>query len=269
MPSGGTTFNGSATGQANDVASFLFNVPSNVGQDTNSTFPAYRQTWLFFFLADKWQVNSKLTLDIGGRYELYPPATPRKPGGFVNYNPATNQLVMAGVAGQPSNLGMQTDYKNFAPRLGASYRVTDKTVVRGGIGVSYVPFVDNTYAYNYPIKTSTDYNVGTTYGPTLNPAGGVVNLTTGIPATPTVAFGSDGTLTESAANGTIGLGNLYIPLNFKNAYVTSWNAARSAGLPARHVAPDRLRRQPRHPHRRRAEHQPAPASTGSPQPTTP
>ncbi len=228
---GATAFNGSVTGQANDVASLLFNVPSSVGQDTNSTFPAYRQTWLFFFLADKWQVSPKLTLDIGGRYELYPPATPRRPGGFVNYNPATNQLVIAGIGGQPSNLGMQTDYKNFAPRLGASYRATDRTVVRGGIGVSYVPFVDNTYAYNYPIKTSTNYTIGTTYGPTLNPAGGVVNFTTGIPTTPTVAFGSDGTLAESAANGTIGLGNLYIPLNFQNAYVTSWNAAIQQALP--------------------------------------
>ena len=231
VPTGGTQFNGSATGQANDVASLLFNVPTNVGQDTNSTFPAYRQTWLFFFLADKWQVNSRLTVDIGGRYELYPPATPRKPGGFVNYNPANNTLVMAGVDGNPSNLGMKTDYDNFAPRLGASFRVNDKLVVRGGIGVSYVPFVDNTYAYNYPIKTSTNYTSGTTYGPALNPIGGVVNLATGVPATPTVPFGSNGTLVETAANGTIGLGNLYIPLNFKNAYVTSWNTAIQQALP--------------------------------------
>jgi len=233
VPTGGTTFNGSATGQANDVASFLFNVPSNVGQDTNSTFPAYRQTWLFFFLADKWQVNSKLTLDIGGRYELYPPATPRKAGGFVNYNPTNDTLTEAGIAGNPSNLGMQTDYRNFAPRLGASYRVNEKLVLRGGIGVSYVPFVDNSYAYNYPIKTSTNYTPGTTYGPTLNPGIGVVNLATGIPAVPTAAFGSNGTLTESATlpNNTIALGNLYIPLNFKNAYVTSWNTALQQALP--------------------------------------
>jgi hypothetical protein len=231
VPVGCAPFNGSCTGPANDVTSFLFNVPSGIGQDTNSTFPAYRQTWLFFFLADKWQVNSKLTVDIGGRYELYPPATPRKPGGFVNYNPATNQLVMAGVDGQPSNLGMKTVYRNFAPRLGFSYRVTEKTVVRAGMGVSFVPFLDNNYAYNYPIKTSTNYTPGTTYGPVLNPAGGVINLTTGIPATPTIAFGSDGTLTESAANGTIGLGNLYIPLNYKNSYVTSWNVAVQQALP--------------------------------------
>jgi Carboxypeptidase regulatory-like domain len=222
---------GSVTGNANDVASMLFNVPNQVGQDTNSTFPAFRETWLFFFASDKWQATSKLTVDLGLRWELYPPGTPRKAGGFVNYNPSNNSLVQAGVGGNPSNLGMQTDYKNFAPRLGASYRINDKTVARAGFGVSYVPFVDNTYAYNYPIKTSTQYVNTPTYGPALNPVGGVVNLTTGIPATPTVAFGSNGTLVESAANGLIGLANLYIPLNFKNASVSSWNVALQRALP--------------------------------------
>ena len=228
---GATAFNGSATGQANDIASVLFDVPYSVGQDTNSTFPCYRQTWLFFFGSDKWQATPKLTVDFGLRYELYPPATPRKAGGFVNYDPTTNELVAAGIDGNPSNLGMKTDTTNFAPRLGASYRVTDETVVRAGYGVSYVPFVDNSYAYNYPIKTSTNYTFTPTYGPALNPAGGVVNFVTGVPATPTAAFGSNGTLVESAANGTIGLGNLYIPLNFKNAYVSSWNAAIQQALP--------------------------------------
>ena len=219
------------TGQANDIASILFNVPYQVGQDTNSIFPAYRQTWLFFFGSDKWQATPKLTVDFGLRYELYPPATPRKAGGFVNYNPATNELVAAGVDGNPSNLGMKTDTTNFAPRLGLSYRVTDETVVRAGYGVSYVPFVDNSYAYNYPIKTSTFYTNSPSNGAALNPAGGYVNFVTGIPATPTANFGSDGTLTETVANGTIGLANLYIPLNFKNAYVSSWNAAIQQALP--------------------------------------
>jgi hypothetical protein len=228
---GATKFNGAATGEANDMASILFDVPYKVGQDTNSTFPCYRQNWLFFFVSDKWQVNSKLTVDLGVRYELYPPATPRKAGGFVNYNPTNNSLVVAGIDGNPSNLGMQTDYKNVAPRLGASYRATEKTVIRAGFGVSYVPFVDNSYAYNYPIKTSTGYTNTPTYGPALNPVGGVINFTTGIPATPTVSFPTNGILAESAANGTIGLSNLYIPLNFKNAYVTSWNAALEQALP--------------------------------------
>jgi len=220
---GAASFNGGTTGQANDFASVLFGVPFQVGQDTNSTFPAYRQTWLFFFASDKWQASNKLTLDFGLRWELYPPATPRKPGGFVNYNPSNNQLVLAGQYGNPSNLGMQSNYKNFAPRLGVAYRINEKLVARAGFGVSYVPFVDNTYAYNYPIKTSTFYNNTPTNGQALNPIGGVVNFVTGVPATPTAVFTSNGTLTETAANGTIGLANLYIPLNFQNPYVSSWN----------------------------------------------
>jgi hypothetical protein len=222
---GAAKFNNSATGQANDFASILFDTPYQVGQDTNSTFPCFRETWLFFFVSDKWQVTPKLTVDLGVRYELYPPATPRKAGGFVNYSPTNDELVVAGLDGNPSNLGMQTDYDNWAPRLGASYRLSERTVIRTGFGVSYVPFVDNTYAYNYPIKTSTFYTNTPTYGAALNPAGGVVSFVTGIPATPTAAFTSNGTLAESAANGTIGLANLYIPLNFKNAYVSSWNLA--------------------------------------------
>jgi len=220
-----------AGGLANDIASILFDVPYKVGQDTNSTFPCYRQSWLFFFASDKWQVGQKLTLDLGLRYELYPPATPRKAGGFVNYNPANDGLVVAGIDGNPSNLGMQTDYTNLAPRLGLSYRATEKTVIRAGFGISYVPFVDNTYAYNYPIKTSTGYTNTPTYGPALNPVGGVIDFVTGIPATPTVAFPSNGILVESAANGTIGLSNLLIPLNFKNASVDSWNVAMEQALP--------------------------------------
>ncbi len=230
VPSGATAFNGATTGEANDMASILFDIPYKVGQDTNSTFPCYRQSWLFFFVSDKWQVNHNLTVDLGLRYELYPPATPRKAGGFVNYNPANDSLVIAGEDGNPSNLGMAKDYTNFAPRLGASYRLNDKTVVRAGLGISFVPFVDNSYAYNYPIKTSTSYTFLGNDGPTINAAtGAVVNFATGVPVTPTVTFPANGDLVETSA--TFGLSNLYIPLNFKNAAVDSWNLAIEQALP--------------------------------------
>jgi Carboxypeptidase regulatory-like domain len=229
-----TSAPGAATkGQANDIASILFDTPYQVGQDTNSTFPCYRQTWLFFFVSDKWQATSKLTVDVGLRYELYPPATPREAGGFSEYNPATNQLVIAGVAGNPSNIGMKTDYNNFAPRLGASYRATDTTVIRAGFGVSYVPFVDNSYAYNYPIKTSTDYTNVPTYGAAVlsssNPA--AVNFVSGIPPTPPVPISANGTITATGNTFLNSLGNLYIPKNFKNASVSSWNVAIQQALP--------------------------------------
>ena len=145
------------------------------GRIPTARLPAYRQTWFFFFASDKWQATPKLTVDYGLRYELYPLGNAAQGGGLRQLQPG-EQLACGRPAsdGNPSNLGMQTDFSNFAPRLGASYRVTEQTVVRAGFGVSYVPFVDNTYAYNYPIKTSTFYTNSPTYGSALNPAGGVV-----------------------------------------------------------------------------------------------
>ena len=133
----------------------------------------------------------------------------------------------------PPTSACRRDYKQrgAAPRRLLPRYTVRRPLIRSGFGISYVPFVDNTYAYNYPIKTSTFYTIAANDGPALNPAGGVVNFVTGIPATPTATFTSSGTLTESAANGTIGLANLYIPLNFKNPYVTSWNAVVQQLLP--------------------------------------
>ena len=122
------------------MASFLLDQPSQTGRDLNTFFPAYRQWWFFAFASDKWQATPKLTVDLGLRWEFYPPATPKSAGGFSNYDPVNNNIVLAGVGGNPSNLGMQTRYRYFAPRTGLSYRVTDETVVRAGFGFSYTPF---------------------------------------------------------------------------------------------------------------------------------
>ncbi len=153
-----TSQSGQKTNSANDVASFLLDVPSQVGRDLNTFFPAYRQWWFFAFASDKWQVTPKLTVDLGVRWEFYPPATPKSAGGFSNYNPANGTLVIAGTGGNPSNLGMETRYRYWAPRTGFAYRISDETVVRGGFGISYMPFPDNNYAYNYPIRANNAFN---------------------------------------------------------------------------------------------------------------
>ena len=157
---------GPATSYYNNFASFLLDVPNQAGRDLGQYFPAYRQWEFFAFGQDKWQVTPKLTLDLGLRWEFYPPATPHFPGGFSNYNPVDNTLVIAGVGNNPLNLGMQTRYKYFAPRTGIAYRLTDKTVIRAGFGISYTPFPDNSYAYNYPIRANNQFDPAiTTYGP--------------------------------------------------------------------------------------------------------
>src|SRR5207244_7250458 len=68
------------------------------------------------------------------------------------YDPATNTLQVAGYGNLGDSVGVQSYFRNFGPRLGASYRLDEKTVLRGGYGVSTLPFPDNAYIYNYPVK---------------------------------------------------------------------------------------------------------------------
>ncbi len=218
---------GAKTNVANDIASFLLDVPNQTGRDVNTFFPAYRQTWLFAFASDKWQVNPKLTVDLGVRWEFYPPATPKIAGGFSNYDPTTNTLVLAGIGGNPSNLGLKTRYSYFAPRTGFSFRATDNTVLRGGFGISYTPFPDNSYAYNYPVRANNSYQPSYTYGPAVL-GDGVTPATfqAGFPGPVAVSIPANGILAAP-----ISQSEIVIPLNYYNPYVESWNVAVQQALP--------------------------------------
>ena len=232
-PRGAFTFNdlqtsttGASTNVANDVASFLFDQPSQTGRDLNTFFPCYRQWWFFAFGGDKWQATPKLTLDYGLRWEFYPPATPRIAGGFSNYIPTNNTLVLAGLSNNPSNLGMQTQYKYFAPRTGLSYRVSDATVLRLGFGMSFIPFTDNTYAYNYPVRANNSYqSPGSTYLPAVLSDGvTVATFQAGFPAPVPVTIPSNGII-QASTPALISQVYTYIPSNFRNSYAEAWNVA--------------------------------------------
>ncbi len=145
------------------MASFLLDTPQagSTGRDFSGTFPTYRAWYFFPYASDRWQVNKKLTVDIGLRWELYPPGLPAFPGQFSNYIPSNNTLVVGGVGGNPNNGGLANHLNYLAPRFGVAYRLTEKTVIRTGIGVSYTPFEDNTYINNnYPTKG----NIGAVQG---------------------------------------------------------------------------------------------------------
>jgi hypothetical protein len=203
-----------------------------VGRDLNTFFPAYRQWWFFAFASDKWQATSKLTLDLGLRWEFYPPATPKIAGGFSNYDPVANNLVLAGVGGNPSNMGIQTRYRYFAPRTGFSYRATDNTVIRGGFGISYTPFPDNNYAYNYPVRANNSYQPsGSAFSPAVLADGvTVATFQAGFPAPVPVVIPSSGIIPANT-NTLASQQYFVVPLNYKNPYVESWNVAIQQALP--------------------------------------
>ncbi len=222
---------GTANSFANSFASFLLDLPRQAGRDLAQVFPAWRQWQYFLYAHDKWQVTPKLTLDIGLRWEYYQPATPRFDGGFSNYDPSNNSLLLAGLGNIPKDLGFQKNKRNFAPRGGLSYRFNEKTVIRAGFGISFVPFPDNTYAYNFPVKQNNAYNQNSTFTPAVTPTGQIVNLASGFPAPQAVVFPTNGII-ENAA-----LAQAYDVINprFKEGYVQSWNLAVQRSLPQKLV----------------------------------
>jgi hypothetical protein len=231
----------SKTSFTNDFASFLFDVPNQAGRDLATFFPNYRAWQFFSFVQDQWRVTSKFSANLGVRWEFYPPATPVKPEGFSNYNPANNTLVVSGVGGNPDDLGIATHYKYFAPRLGLAYRLKESTVLRAGFGISYTPFPDNSYAYNFPVRSNNAFNPAVaSFGPAVL-ADGVTRATfeNGFPAPILPVVPSNGIITSAssaAAASVLKTSNLFVVnQNFKNPYVESWNLAIQQTLPWRFV----------------------------------
>ena len=221
----------SSTSVANDVASFLLDVPYQESRDVNTYFPALRQTQIFSYIGDTWQVNGRLTVSLGLRWEIYKSPTPHFPGGFSNYDPATNNLMIAGVGNVPMNEGFNTRYNYLSPRFGIAYRLTDKTVIRAGYGQSYTSFPDNTWMYNYPVRSNNSYgqpNGSTdTNGPVVLPNGAIGSFEQGYPAPTTVKIPSNGILPNPDPT----TSQFFIPLNYKNPYFESWNFAVQRQLP--------------------------------------
>ena len=59
---------------------------------------------------------------------------------------------VAGYGDTDNALNVKKKFTNFSPRTGVSWRLNEKNVVRAGYGASTIPFPDNRYAFNYPVK---------------------------------------------------------------------------------------------------------------------
>jgi hypothetical protein len=92
----------------------------------------------FFYGQDTWRVTKNLTLNLGLRWELYFPESVNGAGNGSLLDLNDGYLHVAGVGQVPSDLGWSIDMKKqFAPRLGLTYQLDDKTVVRAGYGRSF------------------------------------------------------------------------------------------------------------------------------------
>jgi hypothetical protein len=121
--SGQFTFNSYALFASNSPASYTQNFagPGTTGGTTHPDQNEYG-----FFVQDDWRVNSKLTLNLGLRYDLQDLADPS----------VKNPSAALAAVGLDTTTPVR-DANNFAPRFGFSYAFDDKTVIRGGYGIFF------------------------------------------------------------------------------------------------------------------------------------
>jgi hypothetical protein len=104
---------------------------------------------LGLFFNDTWKVSQRLTLNLGLRYE-YETRQIVKNDVYSRVDLNTGELLVAG-RNASSNLNLDNDYFNLAPRLGVAYSLDDKTVIRSGFAVFRSNFwIDNGEMLAYP-----------------------------------------------------------------------------------------------------------------------
>jgi hypothetical protein len=146
--------NRAATGAS--LGDFVLGIPST-GTISNFTQGDLRYRYWGGFIQDDWKATSKLTINMGLRYELWTQPVERH-NSQANFFLADRKLayafnnVPAGVPASaienvPLDIDtrslLKTSYTNLAPRLGFAFQTTPSMVIRGGAGIFYAdsPFI--------------------------------------------------------------------------------------------------------------------------------
>ena len=191
------------------LADFLFGARSDY--QLASLFVAQMRKRLYSaFLQDDFKVSSKLTLNLGVRYEYGTPYWEAN-NQLTNLDPASGAILTAKDGSMYDRSLVHPDKNDWAPRFGIAYSFNPQTVVRAGYGISYVHFnrvgSADLLAINGPQVVSALVNQADVFGtsnfiPTQN--GYPANLTAPNKLNPRIA-------------------NLaYIPPDTRDPYVQNW-----------------------------------------------
>jgi hypothetical protein len=120
------------------LASFLLGDVTNFARYVSTSVNAKEsQKILFTYVQDNWRITPNLTLNAGVRWEMYFPETVNGAGqgGFADLS--TGAIRVAGYGPYNTAMNVKKDYKNIAPRVGITYQLDPKTVIRAGYGRSF------------------------------------------------------------------------------------------------------------------------------------
>src|SRR5262245_43382683 len=121
----------------NGLAGFLLGTPTSSGKSPQNIKMDSLENVFALYIRDRWRVTSKLTLNLGLRWELYPNRRRSAGLGIASYDPNTNEVLVGGRGGIPQDAGVGYSKKLFAPRVGFAYQVKRSTVIRSGYGITY------------------------------------------------------------------------------------------------------------------------------------
>jgi hypothetical protein len=172
-----------------------------------------------FFLQDDWKVTSRLTLNLGLRYDYLSWPTEQFDR-QSNFDLSTGTVALAGKNGYNSAL-IHSDNNNFAPRVGFAYLLTRdaKTVLRGGYGMFYFidrGGIDNQLGQNPPFSGIAQYDYTNGYRITLSGAGSA-------PASATGALPAAGFPSSFDPNNPANISMVAALMNNRTPYVQQYN----------------------------------------------
>ncbi len=188
--------------------------------EMNNYAVAYlRQRMYFAYLQDDFKVNSRLTLNLGLRYEYGTPQWERD-NKLVNEDLTTQTLIAAKDGGIYDRALVHPRRKDWAPRVGMAYTLFPKTVIRTAYGISYIHFNrlggENLLVYNGP-----------------NVVDAIIDQTTALPvcsasSDPTTCFrptqlGFPANFASPSAFKTTATQMRYIPPDNRDGYVQNWH----------------------------------------------
>jgi len=160
-PRGRFDFTGDVSGYS--VADFMLGLPRTVIPPTDQ-IQGHVGGWRNgFFVNDVWQASRNFTLSLGLRYELNTPVQTYV--GLASMLAEDQETIIPTSFPSPGFKFTNPNYKDIAPRLGATYRLGNKTVVRAGFGIYYNPNQMNSFTFltnNPPIAAVSTFSTDLT-----------------------------------------------------------------------------------------------------------
>ena len=158
-----------AVDAGSSVASLLLGYPADGSTTTvpsvSPIFPQLHYNGKYFglFVQDDWRINSRLTLNAGLRWDYESPVVEelnQQNIGFDATSPSTFQVPGLSLKGgllfasDSERMPFKKDLDNIQPRAGATFRIDDQTVLRGGYALAYLPTFDNGYNNGFSVTTT-------------------------------------------------------------------------------------------------------------------